>query len=241
MLVKALPHAGSKHGETVCCAGVTLDRQWRRQFPVSFRYLEDQKFVRWQWVEYAWRKPTDDNRPESQRVQDDTIKLGNKMRVTERAEFLSPMIVGSTSEAADNGATLALIRPRNPVFSYKKKRSERIEKERREYAVAANQLSFLTQQKKPFEPCPYEFRFKYTTEDGDHDNVCGDWETAAMFYKFSRKYGDKDALRMMDETFNLDHPDKGMAFVLGTLIRNPSTWHLVGVIRLDEVDQMTFL
>ena len=74
MLVKALPHVGERHGEMVCCAGVTLDRKWRRQFPIKFRELGDEKFKRWQWIAYDWREPgSDDRRIESQRVQEGTI------------------------------------------------------------------------------------------------------------------------------------------------------------------------
>lgn len=160
---------------------------------------------------------------------------------TERAKFLNPLIVGSTHEAANNGATLALIRPRETQFKYKKKSPEVIDKERRGYVAAANQLSFLTQQQNPLEPCPYEFRFKYATDDGHHDNACGDWETAAMFYKFKNKYGEENALKLMGETFNDEYPAKGMVFALGTDSRYPSSWLLVGVIRLDEVDQLSFL
>ena len=241
MLVKALPHVGDKHGETICCAGVTLDRQWRRQFPITFRYLENQKFSRWQWIEYRWRKPTDDKRPESQRVQDGTIIPGPKMPKRERANFLNPLVVASTSEAADSSKTLALIRPENPVFSFKKKRADKIDNERRDYAAAASQLSFFTKQQKPLEPCPYEFRFKYTTKDGPHDHLCGDWETAAMYFRFEKLYGVKKALKLMDETFNLEYPKNGMVFAMGTDSRYPSKWLLVGVIRLDEEDQIPLL
>lgn len=241
MLVKALPHVGEAHGETVCCAGVTDDRQWRRQFPVPFRYLEDQKFVRWQWIEYEWRKPTDDRRRESQRVQQGTIRLGPTMPVKERANFLSPLIMESESQAAHRGDTLALIRPEDPRFMYAQKPPGMIEKERREYATAASQLSFFTQQQQPLEPCPYEFRFTYRTEDGNHDKECGDWETAAMYYRFEKRYGETEALRKMDQRFNHDYPEKGMVFALGTHSRYPSVWLLVGVIRLDQVDQLTLL
>ena len=73
ILVKALPHVGQRHGETVCCAGVTADGKWRRQYPIHFRRLKDQ-FKRWQWIEYYWIAPgPDDRRRESRRVQEDTI------------------------------------------------------------------------------------------------------------------------------------------------------------------------
>ncbi len=68
VLVKALPHAGKRHGEAVCCAGVTADGEWRRQYPIHFRKLQTQ-FSRWDWIEYDWITPTgEDRRAESRRV-----------------------------------------------------------------------------------------------------------------------------------------------------------------------------
>lgn len=179
VVVKALPHVGERHGETVCCAGVTETGEWRRQFPIHFRTLE-QKFHRWQWIEYEWRKPKDDKRPESRRVQEHTIVAGPVMPERERAGFLDPGIVPSTEAAAAKKQTLALIRPCNVRFRYEKKRVDEIKKDREAYASVARQGSFFDKELTALEPCPYSFRFEYDTEDGKpHRNVCDDWETAA--------------------------------------------------------------
>src|SRR5258708_36962068 len=48
VLVKALPQPSKTYGETVCCAGVTAEGQWKRLFPVRFRHLRgDSSFSRW--------------------------------------------------------------------------------------------------------------------------------------------------------------------------------------------------
>lgn len=239
--MKALPHVGEEHGEMVCCAGVTLNREWRRQFPVNFRYLKDKKFKRWQWIEYDWRKPTDDRRRESQRVQEGTIRPGRMMPRRERAAFLQPLIRGSTSEATERGETLTLIRPVEPRFRCRKKDTSTLDKERAAYALAADQLSFFAAAQRPLDPCPYEFIFRYQSEDGPHEHQCGEWETAAMYFKFSRRYGEQGALDRMMETFNNEYPEKGMVFAMGTHSRYPGTWLLVGVLRLDIVRQLNML
>lgn len=239
MLVKALPHAGERHGETVCCAGLTESGEWRRQFPIHFRTLE-QKFRRWQWIDYDWRRPKDDQRPESRRVQEHTIVAGREMPERERASFLDRLVVPSTEAAAAKGQTLALIRPHNVRFHHEKKRAHEIDRERQAYAAVARQGTFFDKELTALEPCPYAFRFEYETGDGKpHRNTCDDWETAAMFYNFRGRYGEAQALRLMDRTFNNDYPTKGMVFALGTHSRYPGTWLLVGVIRLDRVKQMT--
>lgn len=157
----------------------------------------------------------------------------------ERAGFLDGVIVPSTEVAAERGRTLALIRPSNVRFRYEKKHPQQIEKERQADASVARQGTFFDQELIALEPCPYAFRFDYETEDGKaHRNVCDDWEAAAMFYNFTKRYGDARALSMMHKAFNDDYPRKGMAFALGTHSRYPTTWLLVGVIRVDRVAQL---
>ena len=73
VLVKALPQPSETYGETVCVAGVTLDRNWRRLYPVRFRQL-DEGLRRWQWVDYEWRKPRGDRRAESRHVEEPSMR-----------------------------------------------------------------------------------------------------------------------------------------------------------------------
>lgn len=238
--MKALPHVGRLRGETVCCAGVTAAREWRRLYPIHFRRLRgDSKFSRWQWVEYDWVLPTDDRRAESRRVQEDTITLGTKMPERERAKFLDEIVVPSTEEAKARGQTLALLRPKATFFSWKPKTARRIEVERAAYVQAASQLSFLDEELRALEPCPYAFHFEYQTEDGKaHAATCDDWETAATFYRFERTLGAEGSLARLHKIFNEDYPRRGMAFAMGTHSRRPDQWLLVGVLRLDPVSQL---
>jgi hypothetical protein len=239
VLVKALPHVGQRHGETICCAGVTLDGEWRRQYPIHFRRLRDNQFSRWQWIEYDWIAPGgEDRRHESRRVQEDTIQVGDMMPERERAGFLSPLVVGSTAEAAAKGMSLALIRPTKTTFRVRPKTPEQVEEERKAYEGAARQKSFLDPDLKALVPCPYAFHFDWTDGDGKaHQATCDDWETAAMFYNWASRVGAKAALDAMVSLFNEKYPEKGMTFAMGTHSRYPEKWLLVGVLRLDPVRQ----
>lgn len=160
----------------------------------------------------------------------------------ERADFLNPLIVPTTDEATAKGQTLALVRPVTSRFSFTKKTSTQIEGERKGYASVANQKSFFDKELNALDPCPYAFQLDYCTEDGKaHSNLCGDWETAAMFYKWNALYGEDDALERMNDVFNHDYPKKGMVLALGTHSRYPTTWLLVGIIRLDPVRQLSLI
>ena len=244
VLVKALPHVGQRHGETVCCAGVTADGNWRRQYPIHFRRLKEQ-FKRWQWIEYDWIAPgSDDRRKESRQVQEDTIQIRDMMPAGKRASFLQPLTTSSTQEAAARGMSLTLIRPKNVRFKWKAKTSEQIAQERRAYEDAARQRSLLDPDADlmALNPCPYAFHFDWADGDGKlHKATCDDWETAATFYRRQQTMGTDDALASMETTFGKDYPSKGMAFAMGTHSRREDQWLLVGVLRLDTVDQMSLL
>lgn len=238
ILVKALPQVNQNSTETVCCAGVTLDGQWRRQYPVRFRQLGEKAFARWQWINYSWRAPKSDSRIESRRVQEDSIGVLDKMPRNERATFLNRIEVPSTSYAHEMGRSLALIRPLASEFYWVKKTAEQISADKILYAKAAKQRSFLDEELKAFEPPPYVFHFKHEDADGPHHHKCGDWETASMFLRFRREMrSESAALQRMGEIFNDEYPKAGMTFALGTLFRYP-TWILVGVIRLDDEPQL---
>ena len=231
-------HVGKKHGETVCCAGVTPEGRWRRQYPVHYRRLED-GFGRWDWIEYDWiRQGAEDRRAESRRVQEETIRCVGKLRREERSAFLDRVVVPSCEEAAARDQSLALIRPRNARFWWKPKPAKQLAQEKAAYERAASQLSFLDDELAALEPCPYEFKFTYETEDGrTHRATCDDWETAATFYHRSHSLGVDGALASMGKTFNEEYPARGMGFAMGTHSLYPKVWLLVGVLRLDPVTQ----
>ncbi|WP_157693391.1 hypothetical protein [Granulibacter bethesdensis] len=232
-----------RRGETVCCAGVTRNREWRRQYPIHFRRLQgEEQFKRWQWIEYDWIAPgNDDQRRESRRVQEDTIKVGTSILKRERAAFLEPLITRSTTEAAAQGQSLTLIRPVESRFHWKEKTQCEITAERQAYEAAARQTSFLDPDLKALNPCPYAFHFDWKDANGaSHKSTCDDWETAAMFYRREKAVGAEGALAEMSQAFNEQYPQSGMVFALGTHSRRAEQWLLVGVIRLDEQEQADF-
>ncbi len=234
ILVKALPQPSSKHGETVCCAGVTRDGKWKRLFPVRFRRLEgDAAFGRWDWVDYRYREPTADRRTESCHVFEDSIMVVGKLAERERAPLLNPLVLGSGKAAAERGQSLTLVRPRNPRFLFKRKSVADVERDREAFCHAARQDDIFDEKLAEIEPTPYEFIFKFDDDDGSHIYRNGDWETHAAFFHHRRRTSEEEALRWLGETYNEKYPAKGMAFVLGNVASRPQTWQLLGVIRLD--------
>lgn len=238
VLVKALPQPSKKYGETVCCAGLTEHGEWKRLFPVRFRHLNGQaSFARWDWVDFGFRRPTNDLRKESCHVFEDSISVTGSLPLKNRNRLLDPVFVSSATEAMEKNSSLALIRPRNTFFLFRKRKEGEIVAERSAYVRAAGQASLFDRDLAQFEPSTYEFYFKFEDGSGKHKYRSGDWETHAMFWRERQSHGEANALRWMSEVYNDEYPKKGMAFAIGNQAKRPQVWQLLGVIRLDESTQ----
>jgi hypothetical protein len=241
-LVKALPRPSKRYGETVCCAGVTLNREWKRLYPVRFRYLStDQRFQRWEKIQFKYRIPTHDHRVESCHIYEDKIAFAGALPPNNRFALLDPMVVSDACTAVSNGASLAIIRPSNTRFIYKKKSDAAIEAEVGAYREASRQPGFLDQELAEFKPSSYQFAFSFRDGDGKHTWRCGDWETHATFFKWRSRYGEIETLRRLSGLYNDEYPKRGFVFAIGNMAKRPRTWQLLGVIRLDSAGQLDLI
>lgn len=242
VLVKAWPQPSKRYGETVCCAGVTPEGQWRRLFPIRYRHLAgDQKFVRWDIVEYRPEQPRDDTRSESRRVAEDTLKVVGSIPGRDRSVFFDRLVQPSYAAAARLGQSLALVRPSALRFRWRPKSQAEIDAEqtRREAALAQGQLFHADV--KAMGICPFHLRIHFEDADGPHGMVCGDWETPAAFFNLRRSYGEAAALEHLRSEYEERYAASGgVALALGTVKKRPAQWTLLGVIRLDEPIQPSF-
>lgn len=239
VLVKAVPQVGIKHGETVCCAGITRDYQWRRLYPVRFRRLENEsKFVRWQFIKYLGVRPTHDARPESRHVYEDKITPGAIVTLpTERAELIDRVVMPSAKHAAESGHTLTAVRPKNLKFLIKPMATAEYEELCRGYENATLQSSIIDKDLRAFVPPKFDFKVQFEDASGKHNHDCGDWETIAAFTNFCRLYGEEGAITRLSDTYNETYQKRGMVVALGTLAKRPQVWTLLGLIRADVVSQ----
>lgn len=171
-------------------------------------------------------------------MHEESIRIDGKLKESERVRLLTPMLLGSAKAAAQEGHSLALIRPRNTRFLWKAKTAAEISEEREVFRLAARQPDMLDDEElAELEPTPYKFSFRFEDEDGPHHYHNGDWEAHAMFWRQSQESSTAEALQWMNHVFNEDYPKKGMAFAIGNMAKRPQTWQLLGVIRLDETTQ----
>lgn len=242
ILVKAAPHPSRRYQETVCCAGVTPEGAWRRLYPVRFRHLSGEaKFSRWDVIEYKWRRPKDDPRPESRRVEEQSLTIAGELPRASHAPFLNPLLRESYVDAARRGETLTLVRPKNLRFRWRRKSDAEIAGEKTSFVEAARQGSLLDEPLRAFDPCPYHLRIGFDDAAGPHGMTCGDWETSATFFKWRKLYGEDQALARLKDTYEAEYPSKGVALAMGTVAKRPKQWLLLGIVRLDAAFQPRLL
>lgn len=242
VLVKAWPQPSQKYGETVCCAGVTPEGEWRRLFPIRFRHLAgDAQFSRWDVVEYRAELPRDDNRPESRRVDEPSLRVVRKMAQPARAAFFDPLFRQSTAEAAAKGESLTLVRPKSVRFRWKRKSDEELGEELIRRTKTMAQGSLFDKELAAIQPCPFNLTLAFEDAAGPHEMTCGDWETAAAFFNLSQTYGDEGALDHLKTTYEDRYFAQGVALALGTVKKRPQQWLLLGIIRLDETAQQRLI
>ncbi len=81
ILTKTYPSPSSKYRETSCVAAINDKDQMRRLFPIPYRLLTDsQQFARWEWVRARITKAGDDHRPESFKVDIDSIVRVSRLK-----------------------------------------------------------------------------------------------------------------------------------------------------------------
>ncbi len=243
ILVKARPHASQTYSETVCCAGVDENGDWARLFPVPYRRLnKDQKFSRWDWIDYQWVTPRNDKRRESRHVQEDTIVCSGKLPTKDKTPFVNSLIDPDLETATQCDKSLTLCRPSYADFTISRKSQEQFDQETRAYETAAKQGTLFGNELDPIQPCEFSFRYKWVDSKGvPHSHECADWETDATFFRFKKMYGEEKALTQITHIFGEKYPSEGMVFALGTHSKRPKQWLLVGVLRLDETLQPSLI
>lgn len=196
--VKAYPNSSTKYVETVCCAGVDLNtNQWLRLYPIPFRLLEDEKkFKKYSIIEADCRKATDDHRPESYKVNVDTIKIREVIDTSDkwkkRKDIIMPTLAESMCQVCKLGEekkkTLALVKPVDIGFGWQEAKTE---KEIEEKQDSYKQLSFTHAEIDPIEKIPYDFYYTFKCAESGcpgHRMLIIDWEINQAFRNWRYKY-----------------------------------------------------
>lgn len=249
ILVKAFPQPSTKHEETVCCAGVTDDgRELLRLFPIRYRRLpKGDQFDRYDLVEMTITKASD-HRPESYRVDEGSIRLIEKDKLTDESKvrlwrpFITPSIGVLIEENKAQGRSLGIIRPQpdNLKFIIKEAKESNAEDQEVADLVFAEQTSLLEDPLKPLEKPRYSFSYQFTCADparctcanNPHTHQIHDWEVQATYFNYKRKYRTEDeTLAKMMQAYLDDIPTRNLHFIMGTMAAHPRTFIVIGLLR----------
>ena len=194
--VKTYPCLSQKYDELVCTAGLREDGSWIRIYPVPFRKLEPYKqYKKYDWIELDVVKNLKDFRPESFRpVSLDTPitvvgHLDTKNDWAARKDLVLRNVYTDFEKLLeDSRATnMSLAVLKANITGFEVKEVEREWDAKKLEAVKANQNQLeLFEQKEVFEvvrKLPYEFSYKFATEDGKpHTLMIEDWELGTLYW-----------------------------------------------------------
>lgn len=240
--VKAYPAPSISYGETVCCAGLDIDRlRWVRLYPIPFRDLDsDKQFKKYSIIEAKCRKADNDLRPESYRIQSESIKILEYLGTDDRWEKRKNAVLRSTittfcqiiEDQKVKNTSLGLIKPKDVSFEFKKRPPEDIKKRTRAYA----QPGIFDKQKEEIEEIPFHFyyRFRCVSESNcpGHNLSIIDWEINQAFRTWRVKYQDeKVLLRKIEEKWlRIADPTRSdVYFYVGNLHRFQNVFTVLGV------------
>ena len=248
---KTYPELSSKYFETVCTGGVLENGSPVRLYPIPFRYLSgEDRFEKYQWVTARLLRNPSDARPESYRVQPDSLQCGEKIPTTKdewgkRAEILFKNSNWQFNNVDDllvsqrqHKTSLGVITPKEIVNVEVTKRSKDDEKdfaEKFEQLKLNNELSQaqldLFEQSTPAEMKHLDFvssriRIKWlcaSTTCNGHQMQILDWEVGEL----QRKQGDDAACEKVKAICDLKQ--YALKFFLGNLAQHPTAFTIVGL------------
>jgi hypothetical protein len=227
--------------EVSCTAGITDDGHWIRLYPIPYRFLDDDKrFTKYQYIEAQVVKPPSDTRPESYRVNPDTINVVSAQIPTinawqHRKSIVYPLKAKSMCDLqrernATGKPTLGFIKPTISELVIEPTRSEWTEPELgrlRQFPLFGNAP------KNELTKLPFDFSYEFSCESPDcrsHKMLCTDWEMGASYLKWRDKYGSKDWEEKFRQTYEVEmKTTNDTHFFVGTLHGNPNAWIVVGL------------
>lgn len=239
--VRTYPVPSRQLIEVSCTAGIDDDGKWIRLFPVPYRFLHpDKRFSKYQYIEADVTKSISDPRPESYKVNPDTIKVisppiptMNKWEA--RKEKVFPLKSNSLCELQalrdlNQYPTLGFIKPQNIIsLDIKSETTDWTESQLtslRQYSMFGNAP------KSELEKIPFEFSYVFRCNNPNchtHKLSCTDWEMGQSYRIWKTKYGNKweDKFRETYETKMIF--DRDTHFYVGTLHGHPDAWIIIGL------------
>lgn len=198
--VKTYPNLSSKHGELVCTAGINEQGEWRRIYPVQFRFMDpNDQYSKYQWitVELGSASPGDP-RPESRKLvsileNNPADSITDPLQRWKIISGRTPIYYSKMEllkDMREKGTSLAIFKPTEiQTMDYEETTAEWTEnklaafrKFQQQYSLFStpeeHERRFLQEAKK----IPYYFRYHFTDCDGIPSHLMvEDWEIGMLY------------------------------------------------------------
>lgn len=245
ILTKTYPSPSTKYRETTCVAAFNRAGALRRLYPIPFRFLDgEQQFRKWEWIQASVIRSSDDKRPESYRIDLDTIqrigeRVDTKHEWQERRRWIEPHIVPSFSaleaRRQATGETLGFVRPIR-LLQLEIRAVKDVEWTEADKAKLMKDGLFDTdtvRHRTTLKKLPYDFYYAYecSTQNGVEKlrHKITDWEAGALYWRCRHDYGDRWETYFR-QRFEKEFFEKDLLFLMGTIHRFPEQWLIVGLI-----------
>ncbi len=240
---KTYPSISTKYQETVCTAGILLSEeenplQWIRIYPIRYRYLDfDKRYPRWAIVSAKIKRNDQDYRPESSKIDDNSLEIIRKIDTTnnwqERKSLVLSLQFRSIADIQAQGKSLGIIKPKSIERFFSKKTSREWNQKQQ---TVLNQLD-LFEPNIDLEKIPYKFFYQFTDEDNvPHKYSISDWEIMELYRKcrdrsqLSGLEAEQYALEKVRQKLEDDFLEsKDLYFIVGNLKNHAKSFMIIGL------------
>ena len=240
---KTYPELSRRHLETVCTGGVDANGRPVRLYPVPLRYLSGaQQYELYSVIEVRARQSDSDNRPESHKIDADSLRLIDKITPDKhlwaaRREYIfrDPSwhfeSVDQLKAAHDErGASMGVVQPGEilRVFAKDKPASARAEHDQKLDDLTAQQDLFPREYKN-LEFIPFEIRLQWRCRGAcgcakrPHNAMVLDWGLCEL----GRREGREKAVAKLEQIANLATHD--FRLFMGNFFLHQSTFGIIGM------------
>lgn len=246
---KTYPEFSAKYYETVCTGAVDAESgKLVRIYPITLRYMKE-PFKAYDWVEARVAKNASDPRPESFKIEQDSIKvvghLDPKDNWAERSRWvlqegnIFPSLEALRAAQERDGTSLGMVRPREIRRVYCKKRPDTDRKEWEDHrARALSQKELFVDaesETKDLVFMPVQYRACFRCDDDactiEHDLSILDWGVYALSRRQYATRGasmaERDVISQIETM--MDSTKRQPYFVLGNTSAHPQSFMIVGL------------
>ena len=245
IVAKTYPNPSASYRETVCVAAINRVGEMRRLYPIPFRFLGgDVQFKKWEWIRAVVGTTPKDKRPESRRLDVDTVEILGETISTkddwrERRAWVEPRLSPSfdalEQRRQNSGETLGFICPTRllRLDITPKKDAEWTDKEWINLTKEGLFDSDEDRARPPLRKVPFDFHYRYECQTPQgavtHRHMITDWEAGALYWNCVKTHGDawETPFRARLET---EFAQKDLTFMMGTIHRFPDQWLIISLI-----------